>query len=370
MRIRNQGKFVGQFKRAKRRKIGKRQMKMMQGFKTRIERGGTYEDGQALYVGATTHPVNTFMLATAACILKELLRQAGSGIQDWTQPCWKDAGLEKTYRIQYQLYTNATTAVLTDGTFIDFTSLSTALDVAQQIATAFQTTFGSNKEYYLDNVLLRQRGSAGSATSFPEIIGTINANQFFVKLDGDVNMCIQNNTLAASGEDDDNRNNVTNNPIYGKVYEVPATGFMRRVRVANPLTNTGNLLSDPTTGHIEARSSNMDRSNFVKPPPHWFFTGCKKSARIDLQPGQIKRYKFSAGKSYNLQKMLHKLHDEIDDERQLNWFGKSVLLGLEKLVDNRTEINPVSISWETNLVFTSSYKYFKKNITVPYNNVT
>lgn len=355
MRSYTSGRYIGRFKKA--RKVSR---KSQRGFKAgcvfKLENGGKITDPNCVYIGTSTYSAVFTVRNICRCIVKELWKQMDIPIENFANEATTTAG-----SINVSYYTSHTsTSITTAGTAVTIGDSYEVISGGLQ--ALMDAIFGEAKS---ERTLYEIRYNRTLAT-ITDKIPNIRGSNFYFKDVSTATIELQNETLAASLAENSNRNSVTNNPLQGRTYlRNGATGFLPKMRadITKAFITSDN---GSTTGILAVSAAENTESVTRKPVPPSFFQSKIKSSKVMLQPGQIKKYTIKHTISYPLDKFLNKHHSAIDRTTEMNYLGKTIMIGLEKQLNNRDELNEISVGYEVNARYVTTYKYSPKIWTAPF----
>jgi len=324
-----------------------------------IERGGVMSDSQCIYLGCTNSPMEKVLENISRCIIKELFKQAGIAIVDWSLGP-DDLLTDTGFKISHTYYETSDSAdPQVAPVSQNILGTSTYSGIVTQFVTLLRTLYGVGVPSYPINFTMNSRTI--NPTLEGAIVATVVCDQFSFKMANSSCLLIQNRTLA-EGTDNNIDENITNNPITGFVYQTKTNGFIPRQR--GSVTAAGGFLPDQITGIVN-RPHGIDERNLIKPPKPHYFRGVVRAAAISLKPGEIKKHSIYYAKQYNLSTFLVKHNTALTSTKKQTFLGTSMLFAMEKLLDARNETSPINIGYEVNTNLKFTYKYTKKIMTQP-----
>lgn len=166
---------------------------------------------------------------------------------------------------------------------------------------------------------------------------------------------IQNRTLAPDGGDQ--ANDVSNNPLIGRSY-----GFKGIPKLRD--RNVWPLNSIPINSGIQLIRSAVLTGNtgFKEPPNPSVFSNCQKSAKLKLEPGDIKSSTISFQKNQNFLEMLQKIRLQYGATAAFNSYYSifpSEMFAFEDMINVNSTQN-LSCAYESNQVIGVYFKTKKK----------
>lgn len=168
---------------------------------------------------------------------------------------------------------------------------------------------------------------------------------------------IKNQTLANTLNNAEDTDNIYHQPLVGYVYENSAwkNGFMVP---GGDLGANNTINADPVYGAAQATagffSLNTGAAGNLNPyrkPPPAYMLGCKKSARIRLNPGEIKSMKCSFKSTMKLNTLVNKLINEYvrpTNGQKITPLGKCQLVAFERELEVGNAMTLVTLAYEVN----------------------
>jgi len=319
--VRNVGalssKSAGRFK-TKKYKITKTHRKSIAGVSATHEVGRQLvSNGQCLWVGHNSAPIDQLWLNFWRVIVKKLLDRTGFPVRNFS---------EVMAQITPGDIVNLSFTVSDGGSVSSANYTLTAADSVDTIVLALY-----------NNILLRAEGivftqiaylpttnAVGSGTDRP---GTkLDLEHAMLDIYCKSTMKLQNRTQNSSIDSEA----VDNVPLYGKIYSGTGNGV-------NMLTSTSTgtqiqLIATNVNGLISGSETDLG----MQEPPHaWFFPGVSKAGKAHLEPGAIKTstlvYKKKMSINY-FRKMIGRQFS-LTVKAKLP-FGKYTFFGLEKMIQS------------------------------------
>lgn len=313
--------------------------------------GGVAQDGTApiVFIGHATVPQDEGMKVLAMALIRKLLKMAGTEIEDWgALPATGtyDHG-EITFRWQnfpqQGPQVNSYTQVWTAGQSVHDAAISMVANWKTQIQFADQAAMYDIKWVPFTDTI----GNNNEGTH-----AYIKFSQLSFEFKSYSNLAIQNRTEAASVAGEDNRNNVTNNPLTGKMYHSTGNGMTFRLNEDTGFGET--LLADGTTGIIAPLYSSMaarQQNAYRMPPAGRDIVGCKRESGIYLNPGNIRSSKLISTNVISSDKYWNQMSDvfRIDASslgRTKCTLGKSQVLAMQLRCNVGAGEGTISIGYE------------------------
>lgn len=310
------------------------------------EDGGVTSDNDAVYIG---HAVNNKAVYDNVCrlITKELWRQAGMDVADFTEAIPMQAS--DSFYIQLR-YANNETAATDTSTTTNFTVGTTY----QQFSDGLQTLISAATNTSISGINVHSirlfDGTSAGTAHVP--LARISGTHFIMKFDITSKLTLQNTTEAENGTDeaDESADNVKSNPIHGLLYR-----SKKWSNYFQPNFNTGSSLADrgfaPSNqrGWFTRSAVNMDVS-CKKPPANWYFKA--KSSKVSFNPGEIKIDKWNFTTEMSLNRFLTRYYNpilgvlgssSIPYKVEFGWIS---MFGLEKTLDSRFTEAVLTVGWQ------------------------
>lgn len=196
-----------------------------------------------------------------------------------------------------------------------------------------------------------------------QIQGQLNLYGATVDIVTKSSLKMQNRSVAASGDDEQDVNNV---PLNGKVYEGNGNGLVARE------PNTILAPTDLTYGWMAVGAGTQ--LDLQEPPQAYHFTYARGVKKCSIEPGMIKTSILSGKKIFNLNTLfrtLNALYINAVDTNQFHTFGKCRLFAMERVIAKfGAEISPaISIAAEHDFKCWIVLKTKKGQYTGPLNQV-
>lgn len=369
------GKAAKRFKKARRVKRSKYRKL---GSEFRYEIGGVLEDNQCVYVGHSTTGGEHWIEMFCRNIVRDLYRMKGTEFASWEQD-WID---NMEWRIIYFLD-------------IDSTTSESVISFQNNDSTSFGTTYAALAQWMGREIHDRFKADHAvdanihKVPQFKEFLilngvdveARIRAGDYYHTFCVESTLLLQNRSLATASTVDPTRylvNDVSNNPLIGRQYIGKGAGFYPKRR-EDPQLNYQSFFPDLTEGVILAESAHNMPDDTQKPVPGTYFKNCKKSSRVTLNPGAIKKHFLKTMLRMSCQRFNARFLNAwltyslgttppIQKAIQLN-VGNCAMFGLEKLLNSRRDEGLVSVAWELNQTFKCYGHYNKYASTAPITSV-
>lgn len=315
------------------------------------ENGGVVSDAQAVYIGHSTNVLNDVQNSFSRAIVFLLFQKVGINITSWrdTVPITSASSIYMNY------YADSGQLTLTTVTYTWSTAL-TYQGVAENFFAAIRTAFSNSTVH--NPVSFRFEWNGTSQAFFPATDVMLSFSMLSI-------LTVQNQSLGGTTLDgDDNILAISNNPLVGKLYTTKGNYFEPKWRASGDASYLP-LLASNTTGLIKGNATDSIPEVLIKPPPPTFF-GSTKSIPVTMKPGQIVKSTLRTNTKISLIKYFDIMENDLNVSGNYTMvdFGDSAMFGMEKMLDNRTTENAVSLSYELNYTC-SSYAYMKGRRSIP-----
>lgn len=330
-----------------------------------VERSGalTTESNNALYLG---HGISTeqFWVNLCRAIVRKLYRQMGEEIFDWNLNI---SGPSTSYTLDIQY----ATAIDQDTYSLDSSTLATQTysAVASQLYTRFVTIFSENdSNIFINSINIKQ-------TTGGQVVSRLVTSSCEIQYTIVSFMRIQNASVGGSGTqdiEDENKENVTNNPLVGKLYssKARANGFKLGVIRNVGASDTVQTVADRSTGLVlwgvtDLSSSDM-KDLYKKPPPGRQFN--LKAYPYGISPGQIKSFGWKDKRKIKLHHLIEKMKTSFTQNTtgQYQNAGFFKMVGLEKKMACISNEFQLVVHWQLN----QSYNFVCRKILGRSNRIT
>lgn len=366
------GKYGGSFGKTKRlnRKVSPY---MTKGFESTTEIIGTVADPDCVYLGASAVSTSTALECAAHAILRTLFEKCiGIPITNIKTPLqgyynsafpfnnadgfrlqltWMQVNLTTGEReITYETgTTDSIYTIVGESTASPIVS-PTWPQLMQKLRQWAQRTSVSdaNTEIPLRMNIYRRDGNV---TNFYVGSGGIDLRGVRVHYESSVAMKLQNRSLSAAGSA--NTDTVDANPLQGYLYEFKGgVPMFKNLDQASGTLRLNRMFDAAAV--ITARAATMTGPGEVnkEPPKPRFFANCVKSAKVRLEPGEVKKHFFTWKTSARLLDFLRKINNETDNGiiiQTVNTPGKCCLFALEDMI-NVNATNNIAVTYEMNRV--------------------
>jgi hypothetical protein len=322
----------------------------------KMESGDTLSDVHCLYAGVASAPTDTVVNSVARSLIKRLAQKMDIDFEAWEVTVPVPAA---TWDIQYTFYPNAIDNVATSRV-IAMGAPDTWATVAFNLSTDWATAIASTQKPVFERISIRSAGTV-------QELATIKLKQFRLDICTSGRISIQNRTPGGTTvTEEDNRNDVTANPLIGRIYIGSGNGFVQRSMAGPAGTGTADFIASTDYGEIRADAAN---SLLVlrKPPPASFFIGAKSSGTVKLNPGVVKTVSVYRKQKMAFNTFMGYYTRSVDGPGNgYHWsLGKSVMIGLEKAVDARSTEPDVLIGYQYDVTVKVRGNYSNAVLTTP-----
>jgi hypothetical protein len=368
---RMQGKAGGKFKKPRKlsKKVNPYQTK---GFESTTEIHGTVSDPDCVYLGASTVSTMKAIEVCAHALLRQLFEKCiGIPITNIKTPLqgyfnaaypFSNADgfrLQLTWMIindvsgerQFSYETNTTDSIYTivgeqsaavSPTWTDF------MTKLREWAGRSYIAQDKNAEIPLRLNIYRRDGNV---TNFYVGSGGIDLRSVKVHYSSSCSMKLQNRSLSSTGSA--NTDTVDANPLQGYLYEFKGgCPMFKNLDQASGTLRLNRMFDAQAV--ILARAGTMTGPGEVnkEPPNPRFWSNCIKSAKVKLDPGDVKKHYFSWSTTDSLVEYLKKIGQYNTANaipQNVLSPGKCILFALEDMI-NVNSANLIAVSYEVNRI--------------------
>jgi len=353
------GRFRGKFKRTKK---SKRDIYMEKGIVNRYENGGvlTCNEQGCQYIG---HAIafEKVMVNVCCAIIKKLFIIAGINSVNSVDQYF---GLDSTqnWAISYS-YTPDDSSGSVRGS-IPISSTSSLNSLAVALKDQWVVDFSSDKKYVLTEIQLGPSDGATPDATVTDVRARLGGDNIHVHFECLSYLSVQNRTKASTGAvvsdaDIDLEENITNNPLVGKVYEFNylPTPYNEGLNVFKSISSTNGVKLVRAAEVALATGGNF----FKEPPIPKIFRNCRKSTTIRLEPGSIKYHNLIDFVSKNVLLWLEDIaFSNIEDLTRVKC--KVGLIALEDVI-NVNEAQLITLAYECQKSY-SVYTETKRKVSI------
>jgi hypothetical protein len=331
------------------------------GFIEKYENGGTLDDANSVYLGVSTCPTGLVMVGICRVVVRELMNQFSQDFASWeSQPTFNTNG---TLDIRFYYYNDINDTTVRTGVITAIATTDTYQNIADNLRNNVRTALNAQPDLILKEIRLTELDGAVEMTR-----ATIRPKEFYIDIDSYSNISIQNRTQSATaGEGATETDQVTNNPVHGKVYRCKGNAFIPKYR-QDPGIGFVPIVAHRDSGLIQFGAATQVLNQYKKPPPSTFFKQCTSQAKTFMNPASIRMYTVKTKKSFSLNGLIERFGAELGNSFTLNehyQLGDTVMVGLEKVIDTRSAEPNVAIGYELNTTFKMKYRYKRAQFTAP-----
>lgn len=316
----------------------------------------------AVYIGHGC-AYRRLLYAISFAVVERLLKKMGVTIADWRDVTHQTLMLTLYYK------PSGLAAVETSFSSPAVASTATYQDVASELYDYLQkfyanTGTGSLGQVYAEwhKIALRTGDDNGSVTTYFHE-ATMELTTLVVDVSFSSNLKIQNITTGDAATDDQ-AEDVTNNPLQGRVYSGSGNGpYYKRIG-GTPGPTTALAVAHGDTGVITLDRTGLTGSaleNLRRPFDKNMMGNVSRYSSVHLQPGQIRPDYVKGYKSMYFNAWMRVLHTAMFltptagqvQQIRMNVFGYH-LFGFEKMV--RTGTTPAEVGYEVDQKYSAKVK--------------
>lgn len=303
--------------------------------------------GYPVYVGHATHG-NTQLMMRLFCraIVRDIFYKHGVTIQDME--------LESPGNFTLRAYVTVQSATFAQSPITVTTTGKSYIQIANEffdtlVNNFFQTTAAVVPAYqdaYFTLIELKDVADTLVLASLELADATIS---FKCKSD----LKIQNRTLApVEDTDKDVKDNVSNQPLYGKFYSGKGNGLVCRIREVGS-NNFKKLLVSATSGFGGTVLTNTQDFWLREPPLPSTFLGLPKYGKVSIEPGTVKTsslvHTFTISqRSFWTTIIKNNPTDNVGSAVAQSRYGKFYYMALEKMICSSNTETPPVLGYELN----------------------
>lgn len=289
-------------------------------------------------IGHSTLSPTNFYFLLGRSILKDMLKKAGIPMPELDDPFPFPVGTTIFITFQYDPLAGDTTA--TAFTSIGGSSFGDAANgiINQLVSIVAGQAEGNSLILKSANITTGTGPSSGYAASILLDTATVHYHS-------KSSLKVQNRTLALGADDDNNSTeNVANQPLYGKSFDCPGGGLVFK-QCGNGGVNYALL---PQEAGLIGEA--MVQGHCQEVPIPSMFVRVNKSAKVRLEPGQLKTSVLTHTVTMNLNKFIQQIvYGTGKRLQQLGTVAKTRVIMLEKMITATAGDLPPSIAGEVNL---------------------
>jgi len=342
------------------------------GYIRKRESGAVVTDTNCVYLGHNAIAMDDMWKSIIYSVTRWFARKAGQDFVSFDSPVSGLASVDPniTWRITFKQQPDGivgSDTVITTGT-------NNWGQMGDNLYTLIKNNLGTLSYFELCQIELYSPDTVANTRDFPYI--SVEAKQFMVEVVGNSNLMLQNTTLASVADaDGDMEDNVTNNPLVGKMYEGKGQNFpvaFQNVTVGptlnlSPKTDfqTGVITFDySAVGNMSA----VMRNQLIKPPPYFHFSGMTGNQTVILKPGAIRRSNVKSVVKHSIMKWIQLCYPFLkpnsgntESAQNIKFLGHVHMFGLERMLDSRSDEAPLRLAYECNLT-TSAVAYYHPSL--------
>lgn len=320
------------------------------------ETGGTIsEPTNCAFIGHGTsaQPIMEILFMS---LIKKLFKAHGISINNFTEagPDNTNSDFRRFAIYLYYQQSGASTVQTQSNIFTE--STDTYYSIAMKLRDQFYVDTAIAKPPVLRKLLLREQEYVEPDWENRIEVATVDLSTMLIDLGYYSSVRIQNQTANGSNGATVDSNNT--NPLQGRVYmgKLGKNYFPVQYKTRPDQPDYIPWIARNDFGQILDRSSNHTGDNsFNELVPGWT-VGAYKTKDFVLHPGQVLMDTISYRKKFHVQTLMNKLIEELtngaaSDKTMLN-LGIARVYGFDKLVWDRSELNPVKLAFEYNVKYT------------------
>lgn len=336
----------------------------VRGYSLHIESGGTRDNDEIVYLG---HGVAAYQLTAVVwgAVFRKLFAKAGISIISDDTKVFDPSATGRAFTIQ--IFWSSGPGQVQQYDELPYTTDTTFGKVVADMNIKLWGA-GTLEHYYPNTLKIMNREISGS--NFIQVC-TMDLTNAMIDMACVSSMAVQNRTLATNAGlgIDQNRNDVLNNPLTGKIYSGTGNGCGFRVDQETAFTiplvanNTSgvmvtDIMGNPTVAGASGSAGQI--AVYRRPPLGSAFKYVTKSVSVVLNPGIIRSSKFFWKKSMQFHKfldgILHTATNSIATDAYRNNFGKFEFWGLEKRCNTRSDEPTISLGFELDQKYTATLR--------------
>lgn len=349
------GTYKGKFKKPTGSKKAKVETYYLsKGYHSTQEKYGDVSDPHCVYLGHSTFNAAQQAKTIVGAMYRRLLKKAGISIGSRNQeiPFFSEEdsrGFRITYTVRRETNGNINTYYYD---CVDNETLKSLITNNTAVLNHITGVLSNNQFAYTDywpytmKLYAADKDSALGASDGWRLAASLNFGDEKLEIGMMSTMVVQNRTLGAGATTGD-VDRVDNQPLSGYIYE-----FNNAVPKLRYVTASENALQTMTVnGTLKIAASNFDAAlGLSEPPVPAKFGNLKKSSKVILQPGDMKKVSVSMKYVGVFKTILKDLQSDFSttvgsDQVISKARGRSQVLCLEELMRTSTE-NPVVLSYE------------------------
>lgn len=349
--------YKGTFRRPRRTKEPKVETKCLKyGYHLTNECHGDIEDHHTVYVGHNTYDPGMYSKAICGALLRKLLKKAGVQVDNQEQVLpltfSRNASGHKIEFITYNQATGFPTVYTSHNTIVGET-FESLVNSGMETMLIFVGEYLRNLQQDEPYQLNFYAADAGVGYTDWRLQASLQLTNEFVSIYASSSLKVQNRTAGdiAGGAQRMDSDRIDNQPLQGYSYQFKHADPRLKFPTSNPLATVNQFNSADVNGVILRRSVDVT-ANLQEPPVPKYWSNVTKSARIGIQPGELKKtyiqVKFK-GRLTTLLKYLRATRSQVVTgplgEQLIGIPGKAQILGFEEKIRTSGQ-NPITIVYE------------------------
>lgn len=349
------GRYTGTFKKTTRKSGRSLDRFNRDGVLLVKEVSGEVADPDCAYLMNETVNTRDVIFFSIVAVLRKLVAMAGlrsQGVGDVFIENWVTAdGTESSTRFKVQFVAINLQTGFTSSTVHSCLITDTLATVASQFlidVENYSAGYGllNNTNATIPyKMQLVQIDAAIGSLEIPR--AEIRFDEVDIEVYGKAEMKVQNRTASNSGSED--AENVANNPVQGRIYKFQGVPRAKNSGKVPGALNAGPVLFERIsypTAVAGFGAADFTDTIYKEPPVPSSFWNCKESAKVRLDPGQIKSFYVSATKKMNILKLWKAMRIQFTTSSFTTYsVWPFQLLGLEDVI-NAGALEEVTLGFE------------------------
>lgn len=330
--------------------VGRRRVRRTRGVKAgryskigavrKFEHGGVVSDPNTVFIGHASVATNEVLQTFCYAIARALLLRVGIDFKEWDEPINNPATAWTVFMFFFQAPNDTTENFLSNT----WGNGQTAKELAGIIRVFLNTWTSSTHQ--ITKFLMQDSGNVTNAK--------VDITNSYVDVSLHSRLTIQNRTAADTGTSGDNRNDISNNPLIGRLYQKKGNFFVPNYRFNGDLSYAS-FCANPNSGVIATNATDSLPDSGRKPPPASFF-GASYARGVRVTPGQMMSNVLVTKKVMKMETFLSimakyiNLYSSAPIVNDFFWLGSCAMFGLEKQLNSRVDEPTISVGYELNQV--------------------
>jgi hypothetical protein len=326
----------------------------------RTEKGGIVEQDKCIYVGHTTSCAEKVMITACQALIRKLFKKLGHDFESFKEPISRHTSAPAFTIGSLKGYYTAADGEDLNSFTITVSSGNTYETIASNLLSQIKLDMvGTADPSHINYKYLEWWPVTQDAAAQPVMpLVKIKLENLSVTHSIQSELTLQNRTLANSGanpEHHDSMLDVENNPLEGYSYSGAYNGMRLRFRDQTGGTHPV-LFGDQSSGLIELDPDDVNLSTneqdlLQRPPRPQMLMSAKRSGRVRLGPGQLKRSYLKSVKTLKWNALIHKFAQYLHNSSQkfIQYYGHNRIYAFEKMMHTTDATEPdMSIGYEIN----------------------